>query len=171
MPRHLVLVGLSGSGKSTIGPLVAASLDTHFTDVDRVIERATGLPIVDLFAEEGEPAFRARERQAVLDGLLLPPHVLAPGGGWAAQPGTLDDTADRVMTVYLRVTPDEAARRLNGMADRPLLAGGPAAAGLRRLLGEREGAYRRADVTIDAGGDPEAVADAVIAAAREKGGW
>lgn len=171
MPRHLVLVGLSGSGKSTVGPLVAASLDTHFTDVDRVIERATGLPVVDLFGEEGEAAFRVRERQAVLDGLLLPPHVIAPGGGWAAQPGALDDTADRVTTVYLRVTPDEAARRLNGAAARPLLGGAPAVDGLRRLLAERESAYRRADVTIDAGGEPGAVADAVIAAARETGGW
>jgi shikimate kinase len=105
MPRHLVLVGLSGSGKSTVGPLVAASLDTHFTDIDRVIERATGLPIADLFQEEGEAAFRARERQAVLDGLLLPPHVIAPGGGWAAEPGALDETAGSVTTVYLRVSP------------------------------------------------------------------
>jgi shikimate kinase len=171
MPRHLVLVGLSGSGKSTVGPLVAASLDTHFTDIDRVIERATGLPIADLFQEEGEAAFRARERQAVLDGLLLPPHVIAPGGGWAAEPGALDETAGSVTTVYLRVSPDEAARRLNGADDRPLLRGGGVAEGLRRQLALRESAYRRADLGIDATGEPGAVADAVIAAARERAGW
>lgn len=171
MPRHLVLVGLSGSGKSTVGPLVAASLDTHFTDVDRVIERATGLPIADLFDEEGEAAFRARERQAVLDALLLPPHVIAPGGGWAAQPGAYDSVADQVVTVYLQVSPVEAARRLGGPAGRPLLGGAPPAQGLERLLRAREEAYRRASVVLDAGRPADEVADDLIAVARARAGW
>jgi shikimate kinase len=168
--RHIVLVGLPGSGKSTVGPLVAAQLDTHFSDVDRVIERATGLTVADLFAEEGEPAFRERERRAVLDALVLPPHVLAPGGGWAAQPGNLEETADRVLTVYLRVIPEVAAERLDGARDRPLVSEAPPAR-LRALLAHREAFYRRADATVDAGLPPVAVANLVIEAARRGGGW
>jgi shikimate kinase len=168
--RHVVLVGLPGSGKSTVGPLVAAQLDTHFTDIDQVIQRATGLTIADLFAEEGEPAFRERERRAVLDALLLPPHVVAPGGGWAAQPGNLEETSDRVLTVYLWVIPEVAAERLDGVPDRPLLAGAPLPR-LRGLLAQREAFYRQAGARIDAGLHPLAVADLVVEAARRGGGW
>ena len=93
--RHLVLIGLPGAGKSTVGRLLAERLETHWTDIDPVIERATGLSIAELFAEEGEAAFRAREHQAVIEALLLPPHVVTPGGGWAAEPGNLEALGDR----------------------------------------------------------------------------
>jgi len=168
--RHLVLIGLPGSGKSTVGPLVAHALDTHFTDLDLVISHATGLSIVELFAEEGESAFRLRERQALLDALLLPPHVVAPGGGWAAQPGNLTQAGDRITTVYLRLAPDLAAERLAGANDRPLLAGNnDLTAGLRLLLVAREGFYRASDATVDAAGDPATVAERVVTAARATG--
>lgn len=168
--RHLVLIGLPGSGKSTVGRMAAQLLDTHLTDIDGVIERATGLPVADLFAEEGEHAFRARERQAVRDALLLPPHVVAPGGGWAAQPGNLEEAASRVFTVYLDVRPEVAAARLGEAPDRPLLRGGPLER-LRGLLAGREPYYHRADARVDASLEPGAVAGLVAAAARREAGW
>ncbi|MEZ4586214.1 MAG: shikimate kinase [Gemmatimonadales bacterium] len=167
--RHLVLVGLPGSGKSTVGPLVAAQLDTHFTDLDPVIVRATGLTVADLFETEGEAAFRARERQALLDALLLPPHVVAPGGGWAAEPGNLDAVRDRITAIYLRVLPAVAARRLDGALDRPLLAGGDVEGRLRVLLAAREGFYRSAGPVVDANDEPGLVTDRVVAVARGAG--
>lgn len=170
MRMHLVLVGLSGAGKSTVGPLLARRLDTHFTDIDLVIERATGLTVAELFAEEGEARFRARERQAVRDAFLLPPHVIAPGGGWAAQPGSLDDAAERALVVYLAVPPAVAAARLGDDAGRPLLAGDPTGR-LQALLGEREPWYRRSGPAVDAGLEPEAVADRLLELARREAGW
>ncbi|MGE0552578.1 MAG: shikimate kinase [Gemmatimonadales bacterium] len=167
--RHLVLVGLPGSGKSTVGPLVAAQLDTHFTDLDPVIVRATGLTVADLFETEGEAAFRTLERQALLDALLLPPHVVAPGGGWAAEPGNLDEVRERITAIYLRVLPAVAAGRLDGALDRPLLAGGDVEGRLRVLLAAREGCYRSAGQVVDANDEPGLVTDRVVAAARSAG--
>lgn len=171
MKRHLILVGLPGAGKSTVGRLLADRLGTHCTDIDPNIERATGLTIAELFAEEGEAAFRVREHRAVLEALVLPPHVVAPGGGWAAQSGNLAATAPRAVAVHLAVTPAEAARRLGGAGTRPLLAPDP----LRRLLdldAERRAAYQRADLAIDVTGRPaEEVADLLLDLARAKAGW
>src|SRR5690606_22936826 len=87
MPRHLLLIGLPGAGKSTAGRLLAERLGTHCTDIDPMIERATGRSVAELFEEEGEESFRDREHLAVVQALALPPHVVAPGGGWAARPG------------------------------------------------------------------------------------
>lgn len=170
--RHLVLVGLPGSGKSTVGAMVAELLDTHLTDVDRVIERATGLSVAELFLEEGEDAFRARERQAVLDALLLPAHVISPGGGWAAAPGNLASAGDRAFTVYLEVAPEVAAARLGDARNRPLLqTETPLRDRLRDLLVRREKRYQEAAVRIDAALPPAAVADLVVGAARSGAGW
>lgn len=170
--RHLVLVGLPGSGKSTVGAMVAELLDTHFTDVDRVIERATGLSVAELFSEEGEDAFRARERQAVLDALLLPAHVIGPGGGWAAGPGNLASAGDRAFTVYLEVAPEVAAARLGDARTRPLLrAEASLRDRLRELLLQREPRYREAAARIDAALPPAAVAALVVGAARSGAGW
>lgn len=169
--RHMVLIGLPGSGKSTVGRLAAEQLETHLTDIDRIIERATGLPIPDLFLEEGEVAFRQRERQAVLDAFHLPPHLVAPGGGWAAEPGNLDAVRGRALTVYLEVAPETAASRLGPVNGRPLLAGGPVVDRLRSLLERRRVFYREAEVVVDAELNPGTVAAKVVAAARGRGGW
>lgn len=169
--RHLLLVGLSGSGKSTVGRLAARLLDTHVSDIDAVIERATGLSVAEQFQAEGESAFRARERQAVLEALLLPAHVVAPGAGWAAEPGNLDEVAARAFAVYLAVDPAVAAVRLDGVRDRPLLADAPLAERLAAMLARREPHYRRAPARIDANQPVEVVAQAVAALARGEAGW
>ena len=170
MKRHLILVGLPGAGKSTVAALVAERLDTHATDIDPVLERAAGMSVADVFASLGEPAFREREREAVVQALYLPPHVIAPGGGWAAEPGNLETVAGRALVIHLAVSPAEAAGRLGAAADRPLLAGDPLAR-LTELARQREPAYGRADASVDAGDPAPIVADRVVAVARRAGGW
>lgn len=163
MKRHLVLIGLPGAGKSVVGQAAAQLLRTPFSDLDREIENAAGQPIQGIFDLLGEPRFRELEREAmslVVSGL---PKVIAPGGGWAAQPGNIDAVADRVLLVWLTVPPEVAAARVGGDAHRPLLSRGDPQAIMQRLLREREPHYRRATAVVDATlGTPEVVAQEVV---------
>jgi shikimate kinase len=168
--RHLILIGLPGAGKSTVARLVADALGTHATDIDPMIERATGLTVSELFTLEGEPAFRERERTAVLQALELPPHVVAPGGGWAAEPGNLDGVAGRALVVHLAAPPAALAARLETGSTRPLLTG-DLPGRLEALATARAPAYARADSTVDADRPPALVARDVVELARAAGGW
>jgi len=137
--RHLILVGLPGAGKTTIGRLVAAELRAPFVDLDVAIEQRAGKPIARLFAEDGEDAFRTLERSEMESVLSAPESVIAAGGGWAAQPGNLEAATGRALTVYLQVTPEGAAARVAPAADRrPLLAGADLTGRLRELLSAPE---------------------------------
>jgi shikimate kinase len=142
------LIGLPGAGKSTIGQAVATKLRLPFVDLDREIERNAGKSIVRIFAEAGEPAFRALESEAT-ERLARTPAIVAPGAGW------ISNEAVRVLvpragpTIYLRVEPRTAALRLGAAAeDRPLLAGEPLRE-LERLLAARRGLYESADAVVD----------------------
>ena len=86
-----MLIGLPGAGKSTVGRLVAERLQTTFVDIDSILMRKEGKPIMLIFAEKGEPAFRDMERKEVEGALGAEPAVIVQGGGWAAQPGALDE--------------------------------------------------------------------------------
>src|ERR1041384_5854692 len=88
--RHLVLVGLPGSGKSTVGRLVAKGLPAPLIDIDQLLVRQMGRPVRQIFGMIGEPGFRQMEREAVRAALAGPPSVIVPGGGWAAQPGEME---------------------------------------------------------------------------------
>lgn len=172
MPKHLVLIGLPGAGKSTAGRLLAERLGTHCTDVDPMIERATGMTVAELFAEEGEPAFRDRERRAVLQAIGLPPHVITPGGGWAAEPGNLEAIAGIAVTVWLAIDPVIAAERLVGDRSRPLLDGGDRRERLAALADQRTPFYRKASASVDVNGlSAVQAADRLLAVARERAGW
>lgn len=171
MSRHVVLVGLSGSGKSSAGREAARLLGCAFRDLDEDVSRRSGTSIPELFRREGEAAFRTLEREAMADALAARPHVVAAGGGWAAEPGNIEQVLDRTLIVYLRCAPETAAGRLAGATDRPLLAAGALPA-LRAQLGVRRGCYERAHAVIDTDGRGIAdVAQAVAALARTTGGW
>ncbi|HRP08148.1 MAG TPA: shikimate kinase, partial [Gemmatimonadales bacterium] len=158
-------MGLPGAGKTTVAALAADLLGAPRFDLDQAISDYHEAPIPELFSLYGEPWFRAEERAAMERLLAGPPAVIATGGGWAAQPGNLATAEGRGLTLYMSVSPELAAARLEGVGDRPLLAGA-ALPRLRELLAAREAYYRRADLEIDASGAPDAVAAAVATAAK-----
>jgi shikimate kinase len=170
--RHVLLVGLSGSGKTTIGQRVANELEAPFVDVDAVIVRQAQMPLSRLMGERGEQAFRELERQAVRAVLSDPPGVLSPGGGWAAQPGQLEVARTSALIIYLKAMAITVVKRLGAAEGRPLLAGDNLLDRVREQLVVREPFYARADhaVTTD-GRTIEAVTADVVALARVDGGW
>lgn len=167
----LVLVGLPGVGKSTVGRAAAARLGWDFLDFDEEIERREGRTVARLFAERGEAAFRALERALTAEVAGRERIVLAPGGGWAAQPGLMDLLRPPARIIHLAVGPAAAAARLGaGRAARPLLQGPDATARIAALLRDRAAAYARADVVLDTEViDFDAVVSKVCALARTPG--
>ena len=117
----IVLVGFMGAGKTTVGRLLAGQLGLPFTDSDLVVEDRAGKPIRQIFADDGEPAFRQLEHEVIADLLRGPDRVLALGGGAAAHAGTRRLLAGAAV-VYLRVGYAEAMSRVGGDRGRPLLA-------------------------------------------------
>ena len=160
----VVLVGLMGSGKSTVGRLLAARWGFPFVDLDAEIERASGLSIKEIFEREGEAGFRAREAEATRAIAPSAPMVIAVGGGWMARPELCEAWPDATR-VWLMVSPREAARRL-AMHDvaRPLLANELPEKVLQELLDRRLPAYRLSTYTVDTSNRTAArVAEAVAA--------
>ena len=135
-------------GKSTAGRSAAAQLGVAFVDLDAVIEREQDTTIAKFFEARGEPAFREIERDVALRVMSSEVGVVAPGGGWAAQPGALDQARARCFVVYLRTEPNEAARRVGKTATRPLLAGADPDDRMRELLAVREAFYLRAEAVV-----------------------
>jgi shikimate kinase len=170
--RHIILVGLPGSGKTTVGRLVATSLGAPFVDLDDAIQGRAGKSVARLFAEEGEGAFRALE--AELGGAVLrgPPSVVAPGGGFFVGDVTRAMARGSGLVVYLETDPAVAAARLGGAAGRPLLEGGRTGARVAALLAERAPLYRQSECTVATDGRSAAdVAVAVVSLARDRAGW
>jgi shikimate kinase len=119
-------------------------------DLDREIERREGRAVSRIFAEQGEAYFRARERELTRELAGRRGLVVAPGGGWAAQPGLMALLRPPATIIYLAASPAAAVRRMGGSrAARPLLEGGDPVARLARLLADREERYRAADHVID----------------------
>lgn len=171
MPRHLVLVGLPGSGKSTVGRLVADKLSAPLIDIDSLLVREMGMPVSQIFGMLGEARFREMERDAVNAAQAGNPGVIVPGGGWAAQPGQVDAARSQSLVVYLRCLPGTAVKRSQQGEVRPVLAGDPAQR-MRTLLEEREPFYLLAHHTVQAEHSAaEAVAAEIVGLARHHGGW
>jgi shikimate kinase len=142
------LCGLSGSGKSTIGPLLAARIGVPFADLDREIERVAGRSVAELFEQEGEAAFRDLEAEALVRATQLPVGVVALGGGALGRAESLARVLAAGALVWLDASVDVLVARLRDGELRPLLAGDPRATleGQRAL---RAQAYGRAQLHID----------------------
>ncbi len=165
---HVALVGLSGTGKSTVAPLLAARLGIATVDLDREIERRLGASVSGLFGSIGEPAFRSAESTALVDAFDAPPSVVATGGGAVLSPANRQLLSERATVVWLQLDVDDLVARLSRSAEaRPLLASDPATA-LRALATEREPYYREtADFVVDVAGlSPFDVADVVASLVR-----
>ncbi|MBR0692114.1 shikimate kinase [Bradyrhizobium lablabi] len=147
-PRSIVLVGMMGAGKSTIGRRIAARLHLPFTDADTEIEAAAGMSISDIFEIHGEPYFRDGEARVIARILDGGPTVLATGGGAFMREETRLRIRSKAVSIWLKADPDIIMRRVRRRADRPLLQTPNPEATVSRLLGEREPVYQTADVTI-----------------------
>jgi shikimate kinase len=152
--RSIVLVGMMGAGKTSIGRRLARTLGWPFKDADAAIEVAAGTSIANIFAEIGEPAFRAKERQVIARLLRGERVVLALGGGAFIDPETRALVREKGRSVWLRADLDVLVRRTARPGKRPLLAKGDPRATLARLLEQRAPIYAQADLVIDSGRGP-----------------
>ena len=149
--RSIVLVGLMGAGKTSIGRRLAAQLGMPFRDADAEIELAAGCTVPELFSRYGERAFRDGERRVIRRLLGADPLVLAFGGGAYMDPDTRAATRAEAVTIWLRCPLPTLVRRVSGREHRPLLHGGDAAEILQRLVDQRYPIYAEADVIVDCG--------------------
>jgi shikimate kinase len=146
--RLVVLVGMMGAGKSTIGRRLAARLNLPFVDADTEIEAAAGMTIPEIFEVHGEPHFRDGEARVIARLLEAGPAVLATGGGSFMREETRRRIGEKAVSIWLKADPDVIMRRVKRRADRPLLQTVDPAATVSRLISEREPTYQHADITI-----------------------
>lgn len=142
MAPKAVLVGLPGSGKSTIGRRLAKALDLDLLDTDAAIEERTGRTIADIFGTDGEAEFRRIEEEVIRSALQTHDGILSLGGGAVTTPGVRDALAGHTV-IYLEISAAEGVRRTGGSTVRPLLAGGDRAETFRTLMAQRVPLYRR----------------------------
>ena len=146
--RSLVLVGMMGSGKTTVGRRLALRLGLPFVDVDQEIVEAAGMPIADMFARHGEEHFRDGERRVMNRVLAGGPRVVATGGGAFMNEATRARIGENSISIWLKADLDTLMRRVRKRPTRPLLQTPDPVATMRRLLAEREPIYAQADVTV-----------------------
>ncbi len=146
--RSVVLVGMMGAGKSTIGRRLSARLHLPFVDADTEIEAAAGMSIPDIFETHGEPHFRDGEARVIARLLDGGPAVIATGGGAFMREETRNRIRDKAVSLWLKADADIIMKRVKRRADRPLLQTADPAATVGRLIEEREPFYQRADLTI-----------------------
>lgn len=168
LARSIVLVGLMGAGKTSVGKRLAAMLSAPFTDADVEIERAAGMPIPEIFERFGEPAFRDGERRVIARLISAAPRVLATGGGAFVDPATRAEIKARGRSVWLRADLDTLWDRVRDKPGRPLLMTPDPRGALERLHRVRTPAYAEADVMVDTrrGVSHEAMARRIIEAVR-----
>lgn len=172
-PSNIVLIGFMGSGKSSVGRMLARALRFQFTDTDTLIEERARMAIKDIFAEQGEERFRDRET-AVLESLTnVRRHIIATGGGIVTQPRNLPILHKLGWVVLLQADPDELFRRVARNKDRPLLQVPDPLEKVKEMLAERQPLYdAAADFRVDSTSmKREEVVDIVLSEARKAFGW
>jgi XRE family aerobic/anaerobic benzoate catabolism transcriptional regulator len=152
--RRIALVGLRGAGKSTLGRRLAEHLDVPFLELDREIERESGLALAEIFDLYGQAAFRRHERRA-LETLLQRHHraVIATGGSLVSEPATFDLLLSSCFTVWIKAAPEEHMARVVAQGDlRPMADNAESMDDLRRILAGRTALYAKADAVVDTAG-------------------
>jgi shikimate kinase len=163
--RSVVLVGMMGAGKSTIGRRMAARLRLPFVDADNEIEAAAGMSIPDIFEVHGEPHFRDGEARVIARLLEGGPILLATGGGAFLRDDTRARIRDKAISVWLKAEADVILRRVRRRENRPLLKTPDPAATIARLIEARHPFYAQTDITLDSRDVPhEKIVDEGIAA-------
>jgi shikimate kinase len=170
-PRSLVLVGMMGAGKSSIGRRLAARLGIGFVDADLEIEKAAGMTIPDIFASRGEQEFRAGEARVILRLLESAPQVLATGGGAFMNADTRAAIAAKGISIWLKAEFDVLMKRIKRRQDRPLLKTDDPGATLQQLIDVRYPVYALSDLTVQSREVPhDRIVDEIVSALAERFG-
>jgi shikimate kinase len=146
--RSIVLVGMMGAGKSSVGRRLSARLGLSFVDADAEIEAAAGMSIPDIFATHGEPYFRSGEARVIARLLEGGPQVMATGGGAFMNEGTRAAIRQKGVSIWLKAEYNILLRRVKRRTDRPMLKTDDPAETLRRLMHDRDPIYAEADLTL-----------------------
>lgn len=149
LPKPVVLVGLMGAGKSTIGRRLATSLNVPFIDSDSEIVEAAGCSIADIFESYGEEIFRDLEQRVLTRLVGNEPCIIATGGGAYINPVIREAVADKAISIWLKASLDVLLERVSRRDTRPLLKTGDKGDILGKLMQERYPVYEKADITID----------------------
>jgi shikimate kinase len=161
--RSIVLVGMMGAGKSSVGRRLAARLGIPFVDADAEIETAAGMTIPEIFDHHGEPYFRAGEARVIARLLESGPQVLSTGGGAFINPDTRAAIGAKGLSIWLKAEFDVLMRRVKRRADRPLLQTEDPALTLKQLMVERYPIYAQADLTVQSRDIPhDKIVDEII---------
>jgi shikimate kinase len=169
LEKTLVLVGMMGAGKTSVGRRLASTLGVPFRDADAEIELAAGCTVSDIFERFGEPAFRAGERKVIARLLGEPAHVLATGGGAFMDMETRTRIKQSAISIWLRAHIELLLERVTRKDHRPLLRNTDNRAALERLLREREPIYAQADIVVESDDGPhDAVVKRILAALDTK---
>ncbi len=151
--KPIALIGMMGTGKSTIGKLVAAELGLPFVDSDHLIEKRTGQSVREIFMQKGETAFREMEHQALTELTDTKgkgnSRVIGTGGGCVTNPNSLDLLKGRDVTIWLKASPADIYERIKNDQTRPLLQTKDPLATIEKLSAERAERYSQADIIID----------------------
>ncbi len=146
---NLALIGFMGTGKSSVGRLVAEQLRFEFLDTDELIEARAGKSITEIFAKNGEPAFRELEQRLVAELATRTRTVIATGGGLPVNPANLESLKQHALVICLWASPEKVFERVHAQTHRPLLQELDPQAKIRTLLSARDPFYRQADVLLN----------------------
>ncbi|WP_245422445.1 shikimate kinase [Alsobacter soli] len=166
--RSIVLVGMMGAGKSSVGRRLALKLRLPFADADTEIEKAAGMTIPEIFASRGETEFRDGERRVIARLLAEGPQVLATGGGAYMSAETRQRIAEQGLSVWLKADADVLMRRVRKRSNRPLLKNPDPEGTLRRLIDERYPVYALSDLTVHSRDVPHDVVVSEIIGALDR---